>query len=152
MYRKRKKKMKTRDFCAQRREKTERQEGEREKGARQPEMWKAKPTPPFFLRLLVFFRLLFSRGLFFGQRPRRELEGTKSCRIQGELGHLSVRPFPTPASPPEKLKGVSFMNKVMDKQTSGRTNIWMYTYTYAPCILQDLVPSSSLQGRCPAHT
>ena len=39
----------------------------------------------------------------FGQRPRREPEGTKSCRIQGESVRPSVCPFLSPLEAPWRL-------------------------------------------------
>ena len=59
----------------------------------------------FLLRFELRNRFLFDKQSFllgslgeigkalFGQRPRREPEGTKSCRIQGESVRTSVRPY-----------------------------------------------------------
>ena len=93
----------------------------------------------------------------FGQRPRREPEGTKSCRIQGE----SVRPYvrtsarPPPGWPPSEAgSGLSKMDGWTDGRMDGRMRRTDETdgRTDYPCILQDFVPSGSLRGRCPAYT
>ena len=50
--------------------------------------------------------LICHQNPFFGQRPRREPEGMKSCRIQGE----SVRPSVSPSvrtSPPRPFRGMA---------------------------------------------
>ena len=52
------------------------------------------------LMVVAFFAL-------FGQRPRREPEGTKSCRIQRESVRPSVRPYVRTSvrlSPPAPLR------------------------------------------------
>ena len=62
--------------------------------------------------ILVDVVLALAVVAVFGQRPRRELEGTKSCRIQGQSVRLYVRMHAYPlsfpeAGPPHKLAKAS---------------------------------------------
>ena len=54
----------------------------------------------------AFFHSLFLLlPSFFGHRPRKEPEGTKSCKIQGESVYLYVCPFiRTSVHPPKDLQ------------------------------------------------
>ena len=100
-----------------------------------------------------------------GQRLRREPEGTKSCRMQGE----SVRPSVLQSLPflPPALQRLTQASQRMAqasqrlalacelRRTDGRTGRLTGGrtdgQTDSPGILQDFVPSGSLRGRCPAY-
>ena len=107
----------------------------------------------------ILFLFIALKAHFLGIGPGGEVEGTKSCRIQGESlhqyiirpsVHLSVRMSPLKA--PQRLAQAS--QKWMDGRTDGRMRRTdeMDGRTDSPCILQDFVPSGSLRGRCPAYT
>ena len=83
--------------------------------------------------------LICHQNPFFGQRPRREPEGTKSCRIQGESLCLYIHtsacphvPRPPKAGPPQRLAQASlrWMYRRTNGQTDGRTDGRMYGRTH----------------------